>query len=641
LNLIQLGIPFEAWLELFVGNSKFYNMDHYFLDIFASKEFTPNTNHYLIAELVKRGIVSEVYTVNFDCLIERALSDVGLSINKDYSVVYNSKGFDSTRVNDLPQVIKLHGSAVDFESICITIHSIARQEDLSSRNRMIDKMMKCDDCNKLLILGYSCSDFFDILPSIESSKEPHCEIYFMNHQNNSIECSILNESWPGKKQCGYSGYSINGRTDDFMQDIVKKLNINSIEFNKETIQCCSIRPEQALNKYIGPIFESAIYLGQKSLLIGEIYQKAKQYTKCLLSIHNEFTNIEEYGAQRSMQHTKASALFEMGNVEEALLEFDKEINLRILDLFVIAGITDCIEMTIMLASHNYLAILEYLEDFNINRGFQAQEMDIGQYGIVWENTVGIIGAISGCCACLSANNLNESALEILECERNLIVKAPWLETKDMELTLNVLNQIICCQNAMGQFGESIKVSGELIEIAEKTGSLLTLAIGLQNTVPSYILYLDFDTAIEVAKRSLEILSDFKQLDRIAILLQNIMNLSIRLRAIDLCRYAVSVIGKYGYGYDNGLGINLIKYLSDILKLWFDNIEEYHLFSIGFLEMASFHDSQSNQIMSINARNFFNVAINLQLLGDEYKSGLFRESAFILMKKISDSDHGNF
>jgi hypothetical protein len=74
------GLPFEAFVETV---REVCDID-LLLDIFSLGE--PNTNHVLLAKLVKQGFLKTLCTTNFDTLIEKAFEAEGLHRGNGYQV---------------------------------------------------------------------------------------------------------------------------------------------------------------------------------------------------------------------------------------------------------------------------------------------------------------------------------------------------------------------------------------------------------------------------------------------------------------------------------------------------------------------------------------------------------------------------
>lgn len=80
-------IPFESFIETLQEHSKIDEL----YNIYDHGE--PNTNHILLAKLIKAGKVKTILTTNFDKLIEKALELNALKEGKDFDVIYKEQDF--------------------------------------------------------------------------------------------------------------------------------------------------------------------------------------------------------------------------------------------------------------------------------------------------------------------------------------------------------------------------------------------------------------------------------------------------------------------------------------------------------------------------------------------------------------------
>ena len=139
------------------------------LEIFSKGE--PNTNHILIAELVKLGLIRTVLTTNFDTLIEKALENIGLKKGINYNVFSTEKEFENINwSSDLIKIIKIHGCISNKKEMAITLSLVAKRTINQHKNKAISSFFSNAINPNVLVLGYSCSDLFDISPIIESIK---------------------------------------------------------------------------------------------------------------------------------------------------------------------------------------------------------------------------------------------------------------------------------------------------------------------------------------------------------------------------------------------------------------------------------------------------------------------------------------
>ena len=125
----------------------------------------PNENHYQLARLLDAG--HTIFTTNFDCLIEQACDELGIP----YRVLVTEADYEECIENRSAienPIFKLHGTAlshrIDSESVSATMQFVTTE-----RTRMASKWKAADNelaDSDLLVVGYSGSDDFDVMPSI-------------------------------------------------------------------------------------------------------------------------------------------------------------------------------------------------------------------------------------------------------------------------------------------------------------------------------------------------------------------------------------------------------------------------------------------------------------------------------------------
>lgn len=175
--LMPPRLPFEVFIETLRAESDVAPL----LKLFALGE--PNTNHMLLAKLAGVGLLSTVCTTNFDPLIETALESEGLHAPGDYRVLFREAELDSIRWDDAnaAKLIKLHGSIADPDNMAITLRQVSHHQLSAHRQRVIEHLFSSGSHDDVLILGYSCSDVFDITPNIETLERKAKRILFVDH----------------------------------------------------------------------------------------------------------------------------------------------------------------------------------------------------------------------------------------------------------------------------------------------------------------------------------------------------------------------------------------------------------------------------------------------------------------------------
>lgn len=175
-------LPFEAFIETLANNTP---IDKIF-DIYDSEMYQPavepNTTHVFLAKLVAEGKVKTIVTTNFDQLIEKALKREGKIEGKDYEVLYREEEFRMINwAQDRVRLIKIHGSIHDKQAMAITLRQVAREKLSKARAGIIRHVFMEGKHDYVLILGYSCSDVFDLSPQIEVLKENLKAVWLVQH----------------------------------------------------------------------------------------------------------------------------------------------------------------------------------------------------------------------------------------------------------------------------------------------------------------------------------------------------------------------------------------------------------------------------------------------------------------------------
>lgn len=191
-KIMKSNFPFEAFME---AVAKEININK-ILSMF--EEGNPNANHILIAKLVKLKYIKRIFTTNFDLLIEKALENEGLIKNKDFFVYYKEEQFSNLDFKNLSKekivkIFKLHGSAENKDSIRTTLRSISSKTLYDKRIDLTRYLFSENNSQTVLILGYSCSDEFDITPQIQSLKGKRNKITLIEHSRKIQKIKDINE----------------------------------------------------------------------------------------------------------------------------------------------------------------------------------------------------------------------------------------------------------------------------------------------------------------------------------------------------------------------------------------------------------------------------------------------------------------
>lgn len=318
-KILNSNLPFESFIQTIKEES---NIDH-ILDIFSKGE--PNTNHLFIAELVKQGNLKNIFTTNFDILIEKAIENKGLVENIDFKVYKSEKDFKNINWNDdKVKIIKIHGCISDKEEMAITLELVAKQILVDNKNKVVASFFSKKVNPKIIVLGYSCSDVFDIYPLIESIDNEKSEITFIEHSQSELEfnqeeVSKRNIKNPFKQ---FLGHRITTSTSLLIKDLWKNL----ISINYEN-KASNIDWKVNVDKWLSEACEYSI--GIKDQISGRILYDIGQY-KTAIKIWEKGLNIAQkennliffYSLLGNIGMAKNS----LGNYKEAISCLEESVN---------------------------------------------------------------------------------------------------------------------------------------------------------------------------------------------------------------------------------------------------------------------------------------------------------------------------
>lgn len=175
--LLNAAMPFELFMQTLQEQS---NIDALF-EMFDGGE--PNANHFLLARLMRAGLLKAVCTTNFDTLLERALAACGMDAGRDYELYATNEELESIDWDvGLPKLVKVHGSVTDRPGMAITLRQVAGRVLTVGRGHVVDRLFRKADHDTTLVLGYSCSDQFDISPRIASYPRSAITVLLVEHE---------------------------------------------------------------------------------------------------------------------------------------------------------------------------------------------------------------------------------------------------------------------------------------------------------------------------------------------------------------------------------------------------------------------------------------------------------------------------
>ena len=209
-------VPFEALFEVLLSVTDCREL----LRVFRGGE--PCLGHQAAAQLVKHGLVQTIVTTNFDVLLEDALR----SESVEFDVYDSDESFSSINWSDQKaRIIKLHGTILDIDELALTIRRVAARQRADLRAKIIVELMAHEKEGGLVVLGYSCSDHFDVSPAARGAARSDRLITYVAHDSSGAAPSIspLRETHPDNPFAGYNAISVTCATEELLSAIWRLL----------------------------------------------------------------------------------------------------------------------------------------------------------------------------------------------------------------------------------------------------------------------------------------------------------------------------------------------------------------------------------------------------------------------------------
>jgi tetratricopeptide (TPR) repeat protein len=179
------AMPFERVMELVLAELPFRES---FLDLFNLG--SPSLFHEFVAALHRRRLLGFVATTNFDRLVERALAapaDVkSLDVDIEPKQLLALGDGDAGRL----RLIKLHGCVSQPHTMATELYMVGSSLLTPARRRAVECVFQTGTHSHVLIVGYSCSDAFDIEPILHSLNGGTKTVLFVNHRSSEDSSRI-------------------------------------------------------------------------------------------------------------------------------------------------------------------------------------------------------------------------------------------------------------------------------------------------------------------------------------------------------------------------------------------------------------------------------------------------------------------
>jgi len=531
------------------------------IDFYGSCD-KPNTQHFFLAEMMKQG--QFVLTTNFDFLIEYALQQSGVSKEQivpvitrdDFETFQDPYGLFEQGKKAL---YKIHGSTKNViteedtrKSLVATIQAFGSNKEgenvfqLESFKQPAFRILTKD--RSIVVIGYSGSDDFDIVPTLEVLSIPN--IIWINHSNDIeigneeihkidvISSETIDELDIKLKQLKKAAhvYRVDINTSEMVKQLLQfkpKLSSEDFSFKSRNWLENNLDAPSEITKYAIPyriyadfdmyddalrcceeIFQLAKKTEDKSSeasalnIFALIYRSQGNYPEALKRLEDALQIAEQLGDLREKAtylNNIGMVYYEQGNYPDALKRYEKALQIeeQLGDLRAKATYLNNIGM-IYYAQENYPEALKRYE-----KALQIYEQ---------------LGDLRGKATCLS--NIGEvfrrqenypkalkrykQALQIAEQLGNLNKKSTFLN-----------NIGLIYYDDQKNYPEALKWYEEALKIAEQLGDLRGEANCLNNIGLVYYAQKNYPEALKRYKEALQIADQLGDLSGKANSLENI------------------------------------------------------------------------------------------------------------------------
>jgi len=487
----------------------------------------PNIQHFFLADMINRG--SFVITTNFDFLIEYALRQLGVP-DDDIIPVITREDFEEFQdpyeqfEKGKKTVYKIHGSTKNIitekptrDSLIATIQAFGSNKEGENVFQLESfkqpAFTNITENRSLVIMGYSGSDDFDIVPTLQVLKNLN-NIIWINYVHDDegkeviyeITTDVINDPEQLDKvdqilvetkrtNNKVPVYKVNANTSRIVNDILddkpklssENFSVNALDWLKRNVKAPS-----ELMKY---------YISYKIYRDLNIYDKAMTCSENSLRIAEK---LEDLSGKAMSLNNSGEIFYEQGNYPEALKRFEAALQIaeQLGNFSGKAVILNNIA-SIHHAQGNYPETLKRYEE--------ALQID-GQLGNLKGkvdnlNNIGNIYQDQGNYP--KALERYEAALQIAE------------QLGDLSGKANVFNNMGSIYSGQGSYPEALERYEEALQIYEQLGNFRGKAICLNNIGEIFRAQGNYPEALKRFEEALDINKQLGNLRGKATCLNNI------------------------------------------------------------------------------------------------------------------------
>ncbi|MFX1295864.1 MAG: tetratricopeptide repeat protein [Promethearchaeota archaeon] len=668
-NILQLeGLRFEALVEIIRDtlDKNLKLIDYYGM---CNK---PNIQHFFLAEMIKKGHF--VMTTNFDFLIEYALLQSNISKDKILTII-TKRDFEKFNVpNELLKqgkktLYKIHGSTKNVitgentkKSLITTIQAFGSNKEGLNVFRVEpfkqSLFENISDGRTLIVMGYSGSDDFDIVPTLKILKNLQNIIWISHFKNDEDitrihEISALIDQIPNELD----------KVDQILVEIKRmndKVHIYRVEVNTSRLikDFLEVLPKISSENFTVPPLD---WLKNnitspddllKFYISGEIYSDFDVYLDDALRCAEEVLHISE---RTGDQFWKASALNRIGSIyisqrkkEDAFVKL-KEANLI---AHQIKNLKLGAEILINMGN-------AYSENIKDRLKFYEQALRIYTRLNDLKGKATCLNIIANCKDSEQALKQNEEALQIVD------------QLGDLEKKSVILSDIGYNYQQQGMYLEALKCYQISFQIKEKLGNLTGKIHSHETIGHLYRKQGNYPEALKQYKAILQIVERIGDIKKKIITLETIGNIyrdqGRYTKALQQLKDAFQIADQLGDKAEkancyNGFGLvyfdqknypkaleqyrkalQIAEQLGDLVKkiIYLNNIGQIYKFQGNFFEALKQYEIVCQ--IADHLGDFSEKAKTLETIGNIYKQqrnypeALKRyEEALICLNKIQDS-----
>ncbi len=238
-----------------------------YIPISFFEDASPNKNHYIIAELVRDGLVDTILTTNFDLAFEKAFEELKIP----YNVIIKESDYSYVNKDTQVSIIKLHGTITKIkpqEKVQVLIENVGKPFTFNKYN-YLEKILQEND---LLVLGYSGRDDFDIYPLLLNTMSEKAVTWVVHKNQKELDISEINNNLNLAHiqrimlKRGNNSQILEADTTKFLEKLLtNRFPIAKFEFGDDNIDW-----ENKVIEWGKSYFETAIPYLIKGSLIGTI-----------------------------------------------------------------------------------------------------------------------------------------------------------------------------------------------------------------------------------------------------------------------------------------------------------------------------------------------------------------------------------